>query len=482
MIDILSTIIKYLGIVFSAVYIFALAKRSERITKRQIIGFSALALVTVGICLLKDQLDPFHIPLLLLLFIPIISLSFKTKLSSSVPVSIISFGFSYVIFMISATICSPLFFFISLKINISKYFFYLGLSFFQIILTFLLFKSKRLKNGFGNIIADDSSIIALVCSVLSIIVYFIINALEDIQNIYMVFFVLMIICFFILILWRRDQLNKSYIKRALVKQNELLESALLQKDTVIDSLRRDNDSLASVIHRDNKLLPAMAMAVREQTSPDNKDELAESIEDMLGERNEALKNYEAQGKCIEKTGFVSIDALLLYITGRAEEIKGEFSYSFTRKDFSSLIPDIIGERELVTILADLLENSVIASEDCEEKHIRLETGNNNSINFVSVLDSGKEFEPSVFENMGYKKITTRAKTGGSGIGLMSVFEFARACKASIIIEEFEPDSPFSKKITVSFDRKSEFKIISHRAEKLRRILTRPDVIILSNEQ
>ncbi|MBP3413770.1 MAG: ATP-binding protein, partial [Clostridia bacterium] len=119
------------------------------------------------------------------------------------------------------------------------------------------------------------------------------------------------------------------------------------------------------------------------------------------------------------------------------------------------------------------------SEDCEEKHIRLETGNNNSINFVSVLDSGKEFEPSVFENMGYKKITTRTKTGGSGIGLMSVFEFARACKASIIIEEYEPDSQFSKKITVSFDRKSELKIISHRAEKLQRILTRPDVIIKS---
>ncbi|MBQ6796785.1 MAG: sensor histidine kinase [Clostridia bacterium] len=469
MIDILSTIIKYLAIDFSAVYIFALAKRSERITKRQIIGFSALALVTVGICLLKDQLDPFHIPLLLFLFIPIISLSFKTKLSSSVPVSIISFGFSYVIFTISVFITAPLLFFIFLKINISDQLIHFAISVFQIILTFLLFKSKRIKNGFGNIIADDSSIIALVCSALVILTYFIINTFDDIKYIYLVFLALMIICFFILILWRRDQLNKSYIKRALGKQNELLESALLKKDTVIDSLRRDNDSLASVIHRDNKLLPAMAMAVREQSS----DELAESIEDMLGERNEALKNYESQGKGIEKTGFVSIDALLLYITGRAEKIEGEFSYSFTREDFSSLIPDVIGERELVTILADLLENSVIASADCEKKHIRLETGNMS----VSVSDSGKEFEPSVFENMGYKKITTRAKTGGSGIGLMSVFEFARACKASIIIEEYEPDSQFSKKITVSFDRKSEFKIISHRAEKLRRILTRPDVMI-----
>lgn len=357
----------------------------------------------------------------------------------------------------------------------------------QVLLTFLIFKSSRMRNGFRYIASGEQNVIGVIISFIIILAYFLVNTSNEISITYGIPLILIIACTFALLIWRRDQITKSYIKRASQRQAEMMEAALCEKDAIISKLRTDNDRLASIIHRDNKLLPAMGLAVKEFTSSatdterstgERSSQILSSLTGMIAERNKVLSDYESDNKIITPTGFISIDALLLYMSKRASDIGGAFSCNINPDDFKALIPEVISERNLNTILADLIENAIIAAKETAIKNVRLETGMFQDSCYISVYDTGTMFATEVLQSMGYKKITTHADNGGSGIGMMSTFEFIRNCRASFVLEEYPADAEFVKKITIIFDKQSEFKIMSHRCAELLKSLTRPDVLLL----
>ena len=84
--------------------------------------------------------------------------------------------------------------------------------------------------------------------------------------------------------------------------------------------------------------------------------------------------------------------------------------------------NIIDENLLNTLLADLGENAVIATNKSDTRHIFLSLGVRDGYYYVHVFDSGLCFEPEVIKHLGKARYTTHKEEGGSGIGLISCLQ------------------------------------------------------------
>ena len=83
----------------------------------------------------------------------------------------------------------------------------------------------------------------------------------------------------------------------------------------------------------------------------------------------------------------------------------------------------------------------------------------------SVFDSGVPFEPDTLSRLGTGFVTTRAHTGGSGIGFATTFDTMKEFRASLVISEYVPDgASFTKSVTIRFDGKHEYVIETFRPE------------------
>ena len=87
-------------------------------------------------------------------------------------------------------------------------------------------------------------------------------------------------------------------------------------------------------------------------------------------------------------------------------------------------------------MADLGINA-INSINCSGQSIKICLSEIESILTLSVYDTGNEIDKNVFLHMGLSNYTTHSADGGSGIGLMTIFNIMQKYKASLIINEKE---------------------------------------------
>ena len=89
-----------------------------------------------------------------------------------------------------------------------------------------------------------------------------------------------------------------------------------------------------------------------------------------------------------------------------------------------------------------------------------------------ILKAAENFgvDVGVLKNMGKKRITTHSGEGGSGIGMMTLFNILRETGASFAIEEFAEGAKYHKAVSVTFDGARKFRIITDRAEELKQAL------------
>ncbi len=80
------------------------------------------------------------------------------------------------------------------------------------------------------------------------------------------------------------------------------------------------------------------------------------------------------------------------------------------------------------------------------------------------MNSGEFFNTDILLNFGIKKATTHLHEGGSGIGLITVYEILRKYKASFILDELDNNTLFSKKLSISFNNLNQNFINSDRPE------------------
>ena len=286
--------------------------------------------------------------------------------------------------------------------------------------------------------------------------------------IYLIPVVFSFLCGLFLLFWWRNVLTKSYIDKVKTKEKKELQKILDEKNMAIHQLKSDNDQLSKIIHKDNKLIPAMEFAVREYLITAEKEtdsdvlvtrakELLEYLDNVTKERSGILKSYEIGNKKLPLTNILSIDSLLLYMSQKAYDYQISFDISITGS-VTYFIDHHICELDAKTILADLIENAIIATKKSDKKKILVNIGVRSNFYIIEVYDSGDPFTTETLLNIGYKKTTTHQKEGGSGIGLMTILEISKRYQASFIIEEFSGNDLFTKKVSIFFDNLALFQI------------------------
>lgn len=285
----------------------------------------------------------------------------------------------------------------------------------------------------------------------------------------------------------RYLLRRYYMKRLVHLELESLRQELAEKEARMQRLEESGSALAQIIHRDNKLIPAMERSVCEflrsaaelpEPLMDRGRELAAALEEMARGRQGILSAYEDARAEITRTGHVPVDAMLTYMYDRAREQKIEYRVKIN-SGFSSVIPELISGADAAHLLSDLIENAMIASRRCERRAVLVNLNVLDGTPVIEVSDSGAEFDPDVYQDLGVFKHSTHLDEGGSGIGLMDIWECKRKYKASLHILEYEPESgSYTKKIALVFDGKDRYLISSHRAAELEANKVRGNLYIL----
>ncbi len=418
---------------------------------------------------------------------------FKKPLYTTLTTTTIAFGGSYVSFLVATVISTPVTFLIPyaffgkemIGTEWNDFLCEVVVGVLQPLLVFLLFRIRRLKNGMPFLQRQQFGELGALISMV-IILFFALVLTENNPSDQLVALMLFVvtICGIFLYSWWRRHITRGYQEQLREREQETLRQTVAEQQQELDRLLQNNDAMAQVLHKDNKLIPAMELAVREllagstisDEERENAERLLKRLQNMSSERSGMVKQYEADSKTLPSTGVAAIDSLTTYFLARARDEQVDFDAAFSA-NVPFLAEHILAEEPLSTITADLLENALIAVRGQEQRRILLQIGIEEEHYVLSVLDSGIPFQAVTLLNAGKQKATTHADTGGSGIGLMSLFEIAASCRASIDIDEQVALGGFTKKVSVRFDNEGAYRLRTDRPEVIAACAAREDLQI-----
>jgi sensor histidine kinase regulating citrate/malate metabolism len=159
---------------------------------------------------------------------------------------------------------------------------------------------------------------------------------------------------------------------------------------------------------------------------------------------------------------------------RAEKIELDMSLSGSVK---YLIGAVIAESDLNTLLADLIDNAIIATKRREKKNILVSVGICDNFYRIDVFDSGEPFTDETILDLGLKRTTTHLNDGGSGIGMMTVFQILRKYGASFEIDDSIGNSLYTKKVSACFDNLGQFRLKTDRPHLSGLLPWRDDILL-----
>lgn len=432
-----------------------------------------------------DYISPLNSFLLCALLIISLHLIYGIPLNTAVVASVFSIGLCYGLCIVSLILLTPIVLLLIgiLGTNNTAIFDIISFSLegiIQLLLAALLFKFKRLKNGMPFLKEQGASDIGMFISASILLATSLIgdSIKNDIVFAALLFFTLF--CGMGLFFWWKSRITKNYLER--LKANEIakLESSIQEKEVEIQSLKSNNEELSKIIHKDNKLIPAMELAVREMLSTSDSDKAAgllSQLEALSSERSGIVKKYETANQVLPSTDVSSIDAVIRLMLHRAHELDISFELSLTGSVLY-MVKNIISENDLNTLIADLLENALIATKKQQIRNVLLSVGIEDNKYFIHIFDSGVLFETKTLLELGKKRSTTHINEGGSGIGLMTTAELLQKYNASFEIKEIEDNDLYTKQVSICFDNLHEYRIKSNRKEVLNLPNIREDIIII----
>lgn len=485
----LTLILRYTFIIYCSIFSYykILNQKSDKIYHKLIHIVYSLA-AAILITLIPKCNSALSVLAFLIIFITINSHFTKTSFRITINAMLISFGISYSSLTISGLLLSllvtPLYQYVTLH---QEPFILIG-SLLQYLLIYILFQTKRLKNGMPFLLHNSfismGAFFAFAVIALYVIITYILSAAFSIHFTILVFITFLAIA---LLIWWRRKLTKSYVDKLRVDEVESLYLKVSDRDLEIDKLKAEVDHLSAIIHKDNKVIPAMDMAVRNylqnaaSMKPEDArqygNELLIQLEKMTEDRKGILRDYHNAVLYRPQIGLCSVDAIILYMENRALERGIDYSYRFD-KDLKDTMLRYISEEDANHLLADVIENAIIATANANTKKIKIHIGFIQDNLFMDISDSGIPFEPETYQNFGTTQHTTHKDTGGSGIGLMDIWKLKKKYKISLQIYEYPPkENGFTKKIRFFFDRKDHFLLQSYRAREVRSAVIRNDLYV-----
>lgn len=410
------------------------------------------------------------------------SLAYKRTFQLTLSTSLISMGICYILFFISSIITSFLLIIITSKTQITPtlQFIHLILSLIiQIFIYIFLFNIQRFKKGMPFLYSKISNYIGIIAACCILIISSLLTALTPSSSTYGWIIFASLLFGLILFIWWRKQLTNLYVKRSY--QNELTRIT-----AELDNLRQENERLGAIIHKDNKLIPAMIMTVQnalysqKQTNAiPNKDldKILSTLERLANERS-SLSIAQLSTTCnIPTSNIVRLDIMLRYMYQKAHSLNIKLSVDF-HINITEMLTDYFTEDVLVTVVADLIDNAIIATKlASKNKEIHIDFNKNNNNYCINIFDTGIPFEASTIRYAGIKKASTHLDNGGSGIGLMATFSSLRECGGSFEIDETINISPYTKKVSIVMDYLNEFRVYSNRNEILTLTHNNPNIQI-----
>lgn len=464
---------------------------NQKNLKRLKILFSFFLSLGLSVCayLFKLYLPYFgDIFSVIVLWLSLYSRCFRPQ--TSFVATVISFGFSYVMFVISSCIILILFTPILYRCTSFPYYFFMLFSgILECVLILTLFRQKRLRKGMPFLYSTTFvNIGTLIC----LLILTLLTSMQVPRSPQLWFAVsapaTFIVALIVLMHWWQTQLNKNYLAKLQKLELESLRNELQEKTKALSDLRKEHEELCKLIHQDNKLIPAMENAVFEYLvsqkinctdTLSRGNNLLVELRNLSENRKDVLSAISTLHSRMFSTGNSSLDALLSYMDKQTSIHNIDFSVNIL-VDFKFLIPSIISSDDLIHLLADLIENALIATSNCVHRKIQLQIYMSNKSLIIELSDTGIPFEITSFLHLGYEQITTHAESGGSGIGLMNIWEIKNKYKASIHIMEYKEPSPFSKKILFLLDNKNQYLLYSWRYKEIISQLTRTDLYVLPN--
>lgn len=416
-------------------------------------------------------------------------LVFHTELELCFFISLISFCFSHTTLIISnyisVVILYPLFRNMSYPPDIIAI---LCSALFTWLFSYLLFRSQKIQKGIKYIwtpvFINSISIIGFLLIISLTVTQIYSGANNSIKLIGLYISIIVLIFLFI---WQH-QIKRYYTAKLRKLELESLRQELEEKEAMIQKLTDSNEELARIIHRDNKLIPAALNAVTEylqsaenSTIPEQKkhgEALCAQLQELANDRMGILTASARADQTISLTGYAAVDAMLSYMQKRADSERITYEVKL-HPDFASKIGKEISEADLSHLLSDLIENAIIATRKTEHKHVCVHLGILYDAPAVEVSDSGIPFAPEVYQDFGLQKHSTHLDEGGSGIGLMDIWELKKKYAASLHIYEYMPETTlFTKKISLVFDHRKHYLIRSCRPEEIIKLQARSDLYIL----
>lgn len=410
----------------------------------------------------------FFIPIIILLVSILLCFArYRQPFSDTVSLSMVAFGVTIFIMVIasipSAVALVPVLAFGSRELVMTvNNFVYPAL---HLALVIVAFHTKRLKNSLTPTRGDEVFQKLLLSSVVCIFSMTLFYTVDKLDAALKVIAAIAVFCGLVFLTQWRKTVTSGYYKILERRRMQRLEMILEQYGRERKELLTRNGELAKIIHRDNKLLPAMRVAVGTLTQKYSDDDsvktLSKTLDSVYSERNFAIENYANTPSEGARSGILSIDSVMDYFKSRAAKGNVKFDFRFSQTASNQLLK-IFGEpAPLNEMLCDLAENALIAVRGQESGKVFLTVGEENGTPCIKVFDSGAPFEEKVLRNMGRRNVTTHAHEGGSGIGLMTLFDTLRSFHASYLLDETEQNG-FNKCVCITFDQKDGYAVKSSR--------------------
>lgn len=489
----LTSTIKFFFLLISSLYIYQkLLNRNSFSIKKRISIMIEIIPCAIIISSLK-----LHFPYLETLFIVGCIFLFgkyaiHTATKTAFCATIFSYGISYILFVVASLLTALLltpFYYLQTP---PRLLLFIPAGIIQYALAHLLFRLKRFQNGMPFLFQLKITNYGLLTGIFILICSILLEISDIFENSYFLFFISLILFSGInIIYWWYNRLNQNYLEKLRTAENTLHQKELEQKDLNISKIIESNDELAKIIHKDNKLIPAMEMAVHDfltnyhcYTSDElqqKSTELVQYLQSMTHDRETILSKYQYAQQALPQTGIAPIDGLFSYMQKKANSLNISFQLSVLN-NIKPMIEDIISTKDLSHLLSDLIENALIASQKTDNGKLLVRIGNLQNTYMLEVADNGELFSPEVYQNFGITSYTTHADTGGSGIGLMDIWQIKKKYCASLFIYEPIPEkSNYITYISILFDNKDRYIIRTYRQMDILSIQTRSDLLVFSDD-
>lgn len=337
----------------------------------------------------------------------------------------------------------------------------------QIYLTHKFFCIKRYKNGISFLSTSISlNIATILCLSFICLTIYMSSNISSIHHstIGNLFIIASTLSLAFLIYWWQAQIRKSYRRSLELRELESLRTEVAELNLLIQKLSEDNERLARITHRDNTLITTLKNATIRYLYTD-----FSNPSDAIAERDKLVQNINLlnEGRISLDTNLVTkteqnfhpeftlLNELLNQISEYTLEQNINFSVHFGT-DLSDFIPKDISEIDLVHTIDDLLKNAFKSTRNNEKRMVQLQFYKLGKHFVVEVSDNGIPFEVESLVCLGLEKRTTYED--GSGHGLVDIWTTKSNYLATYHLDEYEIPSPFSKKISLTFDKKNRYSI------------------------